>query len=237
MTQTNDRFAPPVVTAFLRTATEAQVNWYLSTGPAQCLVGSTFEGGRFENRYYPGLRGIVVGAAVGDAEKAIALAEEVRQRSLSRPQEPFDEIEAGIDDEARDLQDQFDACNLRLESIAHIGTMQDGSIADPLKEMLGDLEPGRRVAAMDDLPVLAAALTGGHCDSASDIVEQLQEYGAVGFLIEGSVPDRTFHEGGGATIHYGSRTTNIFYGSTFSAACRKALAWAEDVEAGARTAA
>lgn len=220
MTQITTRFASPAVSAFLKKAEPGQQNWFLTRGDPQCLSGDFMEAGNFVTKLYPGLRGIIVGKAVDTPEEAIVNAAATKKRLLAEKCEPFDEAAAGVDDEALDLQERFDKGLLRLENIAHIGTMQDGSLAEPLREMIEHLEDAR-ASLIDDLPFLAAF------DPEEDIIEILRDHGAVGFLIEASIPTRTRHDDRSASIHYHTRQTEIFYGSTFATACAKALAWAE----------
>ena len=149
---------------------------------------------------------------------------------LAKPLEPFDEIAAGIDDEATDLQALFDEGLVRLENIIHVGTMQDGTLADPLEEFFEDLDLEYPVAALDDLPMLKKAMEEdeeGELEN-EDYVQIMRDHGAAGFLIQASVPERTPNGNGAFSIHYGTRRTNVFYASTFAAACAKALAWAEE---------
>ena len=226
MTKTTD-FAPPIVSAFLREATKEQVNWYLAQSEPQCLSGTFMEEGELVDKIFPGLRGVMVGKEVKTFDEAIAKAGEVKAKLLEGDLEPFDEVTMGIDDEARDLQRAFDEGLVRLEAIAHVGTMQDGSISEPLEEMLERFDLEYPVAALDDLPFVRKALENEEYEAEiEDIIQIMRDHGAVGFLIEASVPHRTPHGDGSASIHYGTRRTNVFYASTFAAAARKAIVWA-----------
>lgn len=188
MTKTAD-FAPPIVSAFMREATKEQVNWYLAQSEPQCLSGTFMEEGEFVEKKFPGLRGVMVGKEVQTIDEAIAKAEEVKAKLLEGELEPFDEVAMGIDDEARDLQQAFDEGLVRLEAITHVGTMQDGSISEPLEEMLERFNLDYPVAAHDDLPFVRKALEDEEYEAEDeDIIQIMRDHGAVGFLIEASVP-------------------------------------------------
>lgn len=225
MTASTSRFAPAVVTDYLKDAPKPQVDWYLGTGEPQCLEGQFLIRGDFVTKLFPGLRGIKVGDEVATIDEAIAKATEVRATIREREQEPFDLAAAGIDDEARDLQQDADEALMRIETIVHIGTMQDGHLADPLQEMLEDLEADGTDPVLDQLPFLRKILADIDC-GVEDVVQEMRDRGTVGFLIQASVPGMTRRDDGSASIHYGIRTLRIFYGSTFGVACRAALDWA-----------
>ena len=225
MTEIVTRSAPQYITDFLKTATKGQVDYYLSQGEPQCLSGQFFVDGYFATKIFPCLRGVIVGQQVDTPEKAIEAAEKVRKAAMERDLEPFDEEAFGLGTEALDLQDQFEENLLRIEEIAHIGTMQDGTIAEPLERILETMEGEATGSYAAELAYLDDALKD--CEEAENIVQMMRDHGTVGFLLEVSVPKQTPNGEGSASIHYHTRYTEIVYGATFQLACSKALAWAK----------
>lgn len=229
----NSRFASPAVIAFLNAATKGQKSWYMAQGEPQCLTGCIVGKDGLRSVLYPGLRGIVVGPEAADERTALAAAAEAlsRIRADSATFEPFDESAHDIDDEAIDLAAAFEQASLRLERIAHIGTMQDGSPSDVLKELVEDMDVDHPVSAMYDLPhVVRIKLSDDDMDDEAmmdDFLMGCHDTGAMGFLVEASVPEMRPTGPTSFSVHYGSRRTDVFYASTFAHACRKALAWAE----------
>lgn len=226
MTEIVTRFAPQYISDFLKTATKGQVDYYLSQGEPQCLSGQFFVDGDFATKLFPGLRGVIVGQQVDTPEKAIEAAEKVRKAAMERDLEPFDEEAFGLGTEALDLQDQFEENLLRIEEIAHIGTMQDGNIAEPLERILETMEGDATGPYAAELAYLDDTLKDCE-EAAEDIVQMMRDHGTVGFLIEVSVPKQTPNGKGSTSIHYRTRYTEIVYGATFQLACSKALAWAK----------
>ena len=225
MTKITEQFAPQHVTDTLKTLNKDQVDWYLTRGEPQCLQGQFLVDGDFAIKLFPGLRGIIVGKEVKTAKQAIAAAQKVRDNALARSPQAFDETMAGLSTEANDLQVRFEENLLRVEDIAHVGTMQDGSIADPLERILDNLICDGKVGEYaKDLVFLNEDLAGAEVE---DIVSMMRDRGAVGFLIEVSVPEQTPRSDKSRDIHYHTRHTQIIYGSTYQVACEKALAWAE----------
>lgn len=227
------RQASYAVASYLSKAKPGQVSWYLSQSEPQAISVMQMIEGDFVNRIYPGLRGLVVGQPCGTVEEAEAAAAAKLAELLSDPSalEPFDVVAAEIDDEATDLSQAFDQASLRLESIAHIGTMQEGSPSDPLVEIVENLDVDHPVSALDDLPFLVPMLLQEGRRRRDDLLEDFQmlchDHGRQGFLIEASVPRMVPTGEGSFSVHYGTRHLDVFYGATFAVACRKALAWAE----------
>lgn len=237
----NSRFAPATVSAFLASATKGQRAWYMAQGEPQCLTGCIVGEKGLTTVLYPGLRGIVVGPAAGTEKEAISKASDALTSLKADPSvfEPFDEAAAGIDDEAIDLAAAFDEASLRLERIAHIGTMQDGSPSDVLKELVEDMDVDHPVSAMSDLPhVVRIKLSDDGIDEEAlmeDFLMGCHDAGKMGFLVEASVPEMRPTGPSSFSVHYGMRRTDVFYASTFAHACRKALAWAEQEVESMRT--
>lgn len=237
----NSRFASATVSAFLASATKGQRAWYMSQGEPQCLTGCIVGEKGLTTVLYPGLRGIVVGPAVGTEKEAVAKASDALANLKADPSvfEPFDEAAAGIDDEAVDLAAAFEEASLRLERIAHIGTMQDGSPSDVLKELVEDMDVDHPVSAMTDLPhVVRIKLSDDEIDDEAlmdDFLMGCHDAGKMGFLVEASVPEMRPTGPSSFSVHYGTRRTDVFYASTFAHACRKALAWAEQEVESMRT--
>jgi hypothetical protein len=233
----NSRFASGNVAAFLRTATAGQKAWYMAQGEPQCLTGCILDDKGLKTVLYPGLRDIVVGQATSTEKEAVAKASEVLDELKADAGifEPFDEAAYGVDDEAIDLAAAFDEASVRLERIAHIGTMREGSPSDVLKELVEDMDVDHPVSAMHDLPhVVRIKLSDEDMDDEAlmdDFLMGCHDAGAMGFLVEASVPEMRPNGPSSFSVHYGSRRTDVFYASTFAQACRKALEWAaEEVE-------
>ena len=229
MTKITEQFAPQHVTDTLKTLNKDQVDWYLTRGEPQCLQGQFLVDGNFTISLFPGLRGVIVGKAVETADQAIAAAQKVKDNALARSPEAFDEAAAGLSTEANDFQTRFEEHLLRVEDVAHVGTMQDGSIADPLERILDNLIFSCEIGEYaKELTFLSDYLTSSEVD---DIVSMMRDRGTVGFLIEVSVPEQTPRSDNSRDIHYHTRHTQIVYGSTYQVACEKALAWAEQKNA------
>jgi hypothetical protein len=235
MTTTTSILASPAVSAYLNTASKERTSWYLTQGEPQALSMTVMTEAGLERRILPGLMGLVVGKPTATAEKAIAVAEGVRDGLLADPSklEPFDVVEAEIDDEAVDLSRAFSDASLRIEDIAHIGTMQDGSPSDVLVRLIEDMaqDLDHPASALTDIPFLASILieNEGRIDEGvmDDVLMGLHDHGRQGFLISASVPEMKPTGENSFSVHYGTRRVDVFYGSTYAVACRKALAWAE----------
>lgn len=223
------QFAPRYISQNIQKLKPEQIEWYLTRGEPQAIEATRFTDGEIVSKFYPGLRGIVVGKECENPEEALAEATKAKEQMLKKDLEVFDEVEHGMDTEALELQSAFDEALVRIERIAHIGTMQDGSISEVLEGMIEDMDiddsDNHRIP--EGLEFLA---NYDDVTRAEEIVEVLRDYGMVGFLIEASVPSRTYRDNGSASIHYGTRYTKILYGSTYSQACKRALAWAEKLE-------
>jgi len=230
---TTSQLASPAVGLFLRRATPGQVSWYLSQGEPQALSTTALVKGEFVERIHPGLMGLAVGAPVATAELAIEAARAKLDDLLSRPEEleSFDIVEAEIDDEAITLARAFDQASARIESIAHIGTMTDGSASDVLTEIVEDMDLDHPVSAFEDLPFMVKLLEEPDGRRRGELMEDFlmmcHDHGRQGFLIQTSVPEMRPTGSDSFSVHYGSRRTDVFYGSTYAVACRKALAWVE----------
>lgn len=244
MTRKNDittDLASPAVGRFLRTATPGQVNWYLTQGEPQALGVTARVDGDFVQRILPGLMGLAIGEHQPDAESAIAVARTRLDELLARPHElePFDIVAAEIDDEAIVLARAFDRASARIESIAHIGTMTDGFPSDVLTEIVEDMDLDHPASAFDDLPFMIELLKDPQDRRRGELMEDFvmmcHDHGKQGFLIVASVPEMKPSGPGSFSMHYGSRRTDVFYGSTYAVACRKALAWVEKETEAMRT--
>lgn len=244
MSTTNDvttQLASPAVGRFLRTATRGQIDWYLSQGQPQALATTALVEGRFVERILPGLMGLAVGGPAADAQQAISQARAELDRILSDPDalEPFDIIQAEIDDEAISLARAFDQASARIESIAHIGTMTEGSPSDVLTELVEVMDLDHPVSAFDDLPFMVGLLEDpderGRGELMEDFLMMCHDHGKQGFLIMASVPEMRPTGPKSFSVHYGTRRTDVFYGSTYAVACRKALAWVEKETESMRT--
>lgn len=235
MTTTTSILASPAVSAYLNVASKERTCWYLTQGEPQALTMTVMTEAGLERRILPGLMGLVVGKPTETAEEAVAIARGVRDGLLADPSklEPFDLVEAEIDDEAVDLARAFSDASLRIEEIAHIGTMQDGSPSDVLVRMVEDMaqDLDHPASALTDMPFLAAILVEnkGSIDEGvmDDVLMSLHDHGRQGFLISASVPEMKPTGPDSFSVHYGTRRVDVFYASTYAVACRKALAWAE----------
>ena len=220
-------FAPKNVQEFMRTASIGEIEWYLSRGEPQCIEGHFMEAGELVSRYYPGLRGVAVGEKVETPEEALDRATKAKQAMLQRKDQfiPFDEGERNLDSEGVDLQKIFEDNLIRLENIVHIGTMQEGSLADPLEQMIERFDESD-VAVLSELPYLRRIVDDEDAEY-DDIIQVMRDNGHVGFLVEASVPEQEKQPSGTVRILYGTRKTNVYYGSNFGQACKKAIAWAK----------
>lgn len=223
-----NRTAPPSVSGVLKTLSKEEVNWYLAQGEPECIKLQMIRGNDFVTELLPGLRGIIVGEKVDNPEEAITAAARVKENLSSKKLKPIDEITLEIDDEAFSLQEQCDQAMMRLESIAHIGTMNEGSPSEPLEQMLDHIIDGN-VDALETLSFLKEYEKSGRYSSedAEELCTMLRERGYAGFLVEASVPKQV-KNGISTSIHYNTRHTNIFYGATFRVAVEKALKWGNE---------
>jgi hypothetical protein len=94
-------------------------------------------------------------------------------------------------------------------------------VAERLPEVVEDLPLLRRLADMEGRPSRA--------EIAEELMMLTHDLGALGFLVEVSVPQHVPHaDGAGASIHGGVRTTGWRYASTFAVAAARAAQWADD---------
>jgi hypothetical protein len=241
---TTSRTASAAVGEFLRTATKPQKLWFMTRGEPTCLSLTVMDADGLKSVFYPSLRGITVGQTVASPEEAVAAAAKVKADIIATETlEAVDEVELGIDDEALDLADLFDDNLVRIDQICHVGTMFEGSAAEPLERIIDDLMSYDKSSAFDDLPFLRkladslkpkAKSDDEDADeeerpSSGEILEDalmvLRDNGAVGFFVEASVPEISDVREGAYSVHYGMRRTDIHYASTYRRACLKALAW------------
>lgn len=264
------RTAGVAVSEFLKTATPEQRASYLIRGEPECFSGSYMGKDGLEQRLYPALRGVIVGKEAKNAEDAIAEARQMHAHLSTLATEPVDEAALGIDDEAINLSYRFESAGARLETILHIGTMNDISPADTLAEAIEDIVldivEGRK-ARREEAPLLAVADHEAGAEQTSRIPQVAKDlplfvhladtlfppegekpatrphrseifdeflayahdHGAMGFLVNVSVPQYSPHKDGrGASIHGGVRYHEWRYASTFQVAADRALEWAED---------
>lgn len=241
MTDKTDIAAKPATMRILRDLTKDQRRTYMARGVPRALVGTYLlvEGDMFGEtvtKIRPSLRGIIVGDEVASIDEAVVKAAEVRDRLMAEGLlADLDEIALGIDGEAVDLEARFQEAGVRIENIVHIGTMQDGTPSEALREMIGNIEE-HDVRALDaHLPFLARLHRlredeDGDMDEhefADEFLESARDEGLSGFLVEVSVPHITPHAGGGWSIHGGIRSLAVRYGANYRQACERALEWAE----------
>lgn len=251
---TTSRTASTAVGAFLRTASKPQKMWFMTQGEPTCLTLAVMQDGGLKNVFYPSLRGIAMGQPVESPKLAVEKAAKVKADIIAtEPMEAVDEAALGIDDEALDLADLFNEDLVRIDAVCHIATMYEGSAAEPLERILEDLLSYDKCAAFEDLPFLrrlttpekAKPTSDGDQDDAEDLDDAvdgdderpssdelvddalmlLRDNGAMGFLIEATVPEISDVRGGAYSVHYGIRRTEIIYASTYRQACLKALDW------------
>ena len=229
----NERTPSDAQSGFLRSAPKAQRIWWMTRGEPECLRLQTFGPEGLSVLLYPSLRGVGIGKPVATVEEAVAKAAAVKADLLATEElEPVDEAALGIDDEATELATLLTEASVRIETIAHVGTMQEGSMSDPLAEIVDDLDGDHLVSALVDLPFLVPLLRSEERTTSAEFREEfsmrMHDAGADGFLVQASVPTLSPHrDGKGASVHYGDRRTDVFYASTFRHACLKALAWGE----------
>lgn len=246
---TTSRTASTAVGAFLRTASKPQKMWFMTQGEPTCLTLTVMQDGGLKNVFYPSLRGIAMGQPVESPKLAVEKAAKVKADIIAtEPMEAVDEAALGIDDEALDLADLFNEDLVRIDAVCHIATMYEGSAAEPLERLLDDMLSYGECAAFEDLPFLRRLTTPEKAKPTSDedqndvgndedddrpssdeLVDDammlLRDNGAMGFLIEATVPEISDVRGGAYSVHYGIRRTEIIYASTYRQACLKALDW------------
>jgi len=255
---TTTRFASRPVIDFLRDTTPARRAGYLSRGKPQCLEVQYMAPEGFITRLHAGLRGVRIGDAVETPEEAIARANGYRADLLAGDLEHVDEQALGIDDEAVDLAQRFHETGARMERIVHIGSMLDdeaGPLAEALGDIVADIRSVRKQARSEapllatvddrakasqpevpavakDLPALLKLAEMAGRPRQSELVEEFSmiahDEGAMGFLVEVSVPEHVPHKDGrGASVHGGIRRTAWRYASTYGVAADRALEWAD----------
>lgn len=97
---------------------------------------------------------------------------------------------------------------------------QAKAFAERLPEVVEDLPLLLRLADMEGRP--------SRVDLADELMTLTHDFGALGFLVEVSVPKHVPHtDGVGASINAGVRTTGWRYASTFAVAAARAAEWAE----------
>jgi hypothetical protein len=239
--KTTSRIASAAVVRFLKDATPGQKEWYMAQGEPSCFIGHATDPDGMRRVMYPCLRGIMVGKPAASVEEAVAEARRFRNELLAKEGlEPVDEVELGIDDEAHDLEDLFSEQIGTIQQIAHVATMANCDRGEVLTMIMRDvidaLGAGCSLSLIDDLPCLRPLVEHSReCaedgdgrtrdDLVDDAIMMMRDAGAMGFLVLASHPDIGNVRGDSFSIHGHTYETDIFYGSTYAMACRKAVAW------------
>ena len=204
--------------------TEAQRNQYMLNGePAYEMVGR-FKDGQYVQEYFPALNGIAIGLPAKNEADAIAKAAEYRTHLAKQPRETVDEHALELDHEADKLSKSILARLVRVVSVVHIGTIDENRLPQAFIDMIDQLVDQDSADAYKDLPFLKVDQNDETLD-AEDAYQLMTDYGALGFLVQASMPTITYQKDGTARISERTRRTNIFYGSNYEAAVRKAVAW------------
>lgn len=243
---TTTRYASAAVSAFLKTATKPQRLWYMVQGQPKCYVGNVMDDKGLREVLYPCLRGIMIGKPVGSVDDAVAEAARVKADIIATETlEPVDEAALGIDEEALELGESIDEGLAQIEDICHVatqaGTVRSEVLEEMIEDVYRDIREGRETPVLADLPFLSRFAKKQNVDTSEededesdggivdDMLMAMRDAGAVGFLVRASVPEISDvrADGGGYSVHYGTRRLEIFYGSTYRHACLKAIDWAE----------